>query len=311
MLGLGASYRRSFWLSLLIHGGVLLLALVSLDTTMHHAFTAQKKPQDNVNIVEAVSVNQADVEKQIQAIKHREEQKRQAVLAKQRAAAKAKREREAEIKRQAELKKQRAREAAARKAAAAKAAAEKKRLAELKKKEEARKQAEAEKQRLAAQEKARKAKAAAEAKRKAELAKQQEAERQKQLAEQKRKDELQKQLQAQLEAEQRARAEARARWLNAEVDKYKGMILRSISQRWLIPDRTNPEQTVRLFIRIGPGGIVLDVRLLSSSGDPVLDRSAIAAVYKAAPLPVPEQDEVFDKFRELDLTMRPESVMNS
>ena len=62
----------------------------------------------------------------------------------------------------------------------------------------------------------------------------------------------------------------------------------------------------KLLIRLAQGGKVEQVSLLKSSGDPVLDRSAMSAVYKASPLPVPAEAENFDKFRVLRLTVRPE-----
>lgn len=95
-----------------------------------------------------------------------------------------------------------------------------------------------------------------------------------------------------------------------EIDQYKALIVQSIAQHWLVPDASNKVISCQLLIRLAPGGSVLDVRMVRSSGDPVLDRSAQMAVYKASPLPVPKDSDLFNKFRELNLTVRPETVLN-
>ncbi len=54
--------------------------------------------------------------------------------------------------------------------------------------------------------------------------------------------------------------------------------------------------------------LVLEVNLMHSSGDSVLDRSAQTAIYKASPLPVPSDPATFELFRDISLTVRPENV---
>ena len=55
------------------------------------------------------------------------------------------------------------------------------------------------------------------------------------------------------------------------------------------------------------GEVVADsVRLVRSSGDPAYDRSVVAAVYKASPLPVPA-GPLFERFRKLRLEFKPGS----
>jgi colicin import membrane protein len=94
--------------------------------------------------------------------------------------------------------------------------------------------------------------------------------------------------------------------MQGEVDKYKAMILKAIGQQWIIPDTSNKDLSCKLHIRLTPTGMVLNVKLLSSSGDDALDRSAIAAVYKSSPLPVPTDSGAFEQFREFNLTVHPE-----
>ncbi len=131
------------------------------------------------------------------------------------------------------------------------------------------------------------------------------------LIEAKKLEQLKKE-QASLEkqkAEEKARidAENRARMAGV-IDKYKALILGAISKEWIVPDQVDQTLSSRFKIRLAPNGTVLDVQLTRSSGDVVLDRSAEAAIYKASPLPVPGEPDVFRQFREISLTVRPEHV---
>jgi colicin import membrane protein len=96
-----------------------------------------------------------------------------------------------------------------------------------------------------------------------------------------------------------------------EIDKYKAMMVQAISRQWLVPDNVNNNIVCKLLIHLAPGGVVLSTEITQSSGNPALDRSAQAAVYKASPLPVPDESNLFDKFRVVSLTVRPEHIQSS
>jgi colicin import membrane protein len=114
---------------------------------------------------------------------------------------------------------------------------------------------------------------------------------------------------AQEAAMQKATADAANRTrIAGVVDKYKALIISAISQQWILPDHADSRLSSQFKIRLAPNGTVLDVSLMRSSGDPVLDRSAQSAIYKASPLPVPADSETFDLFREISLTVRPENA---
>lgn len=98
---------------------------------------------------------------------------------------------------------------------------------------------------------------------------------------------------------------------SGEVNKYKALILQAISEHWIIPTQANKHLYCELMIRIAPGGMVLEVQLIKTSGDPSLDSSARAAVLKASPLPVPSNPETFEAFRQFVLKVKPENVLNS
>lgn len=192
---------------------------------------------------------------------------------------------------------------------------EAKRIAlEKKKQQEEREQkekAEAEKKRKAEEEKKRKAeeekkKKEAEAKKK----KEEEEKRQKAEAEKKRKAEEAKrraQQEADLEAQMEAEAEAsaaRRQQVLSEVDKYKALIYNKVKRNWIVP--ANPVGDCRVQVRLGPGGMVLDVS--DGIGDAVLCRSAVAAVRKAEPLPVPTAPDVFEELRVINFKMDPKDA---
>ena len=52
-------------------------------------------------------------------------------------------------------------------------------------------------------------------------------------------------------------------------------------------------------------GAVTAVQIAQSSGDTAFDNSAVAAVQKASPLPVPGDPEVLSKFRNFNFRFKP------
>lgn len=120
-----------------------------------------------------------------------------------------------------------------------------------------------------------------------------------------------KSLQQQLLQEQKRLASVMSQQTRGVVDKYKALILQTISQNWIIPNNVDKHLTAQLLIRVAPGGLVLDVQLIKSSGDETLDRSARAAVFKSSPLPVPTDTEAFAAFKQFVLKVKPENVMST
>lgn len=92
------------------------------------------------------------------------------------------------------------------------------------------------------------------------------------------------------------------------VDKYKALIIDAISRQWILPENVDHGLSSQFRIRLAPDGGVLMVSLIRSSGDPILDRSAQTAIYKASPLPVPGDPSTFNLFRDISLTVRPENI---
>lgn len=95
------------------------------------------------------------------------------------------------------------------------------------------------------------------------------------------------------------------------INKYKAQILQAIAQQWVIPSHVDKNLYCELLIRLDPGGVVLEVTVTRSSGDVILDRSAQAAVFKASPLPVPNDILSFEPFRHFVLKVKPENILEN
>lgn len=123
------------------------------------------------------------------------------------------------------------------------------------------------------------------------------------------KEHAEKTLRQQLLDEQIHLKGKQMRQAQGEINKYKALIIQSISEHWLIPAQSDRRLSCELRIHVAPSGMVLDVQVTKSSGDPALDSSARAAVLKASPLPVPKDTQAFAAFREFVLKVKPENVI--
>jgi len=110
-------------------------------------------------------------------------------------------------------------------------------------------------------------------------------------------------------AEQNHRNALHAAQVQGTIDRYQALILQSISQNWMIPPGIDKQLSCTLNIQLAPDGSVLNVSLSQSSGNVLLDRSAVAAVYKSSPLPVPKDSDAFETFRNFDLLVKPEDIL--
>jgi len=132
--------------------------------------------------------------------------------------------------------------------------------------------------------------------------KQQELKLQQQIqSEQMRQAEQQRQqqvLQQQILA-QHASAQARV------VGEYKDRIRAKIQGRVILPPDLAGNPQAEFDVVVLPSGDVLTVKLTRSSGQPAYDRAVENAIYKAQPLPLPPDQNLFREFRELHLQFRP------
>lgn len=107
------------------------------------------------------------------------------------------------------------------------------------------------------------------------------------------------------QAEQaRIRAEV-DRATKVQVERYQDMIRGKIRRNIVMPPDVPDSAKAEFKVTLLPGGDVLDVVLLQSSGNAAYDNAAERAIYKAQPLPVPADATLQQMFRELRLTIRP------
>ena len=109
--------------------------------------------------------------------------------------------------------------------------------------------------------------------------------------------------------------------INAEIDAieavtdderamaYVGQIQADIGQNWSRPPSARNGMQTLLKVFLVPTGEVVDVSVLTSSGNDAFDRSAIQAVRKVRRFDVPRDPRLFEeKFREFEVLFRPEDL---
>ncbi|BDM64958.1 protein TolA [Shewanella sp. NFH-SH190041] len=293
-----------------LHLGVIAVLILGVDFTS----TPPKVPQVKQPPVQAVVVDQKQVTAQVERLKQqrlneqRKEQARQAELDRKAKEARQAREKEQARIKQLEVERKQQEVAAQRATDAAK-------VAKLKEQQEKQKAAAAEadrKQKEAERQAAEEAAKQAEAKRQAEEAaakkaaqerkRREEAERKRQAEENARKEQ-ERQMQEQLAAEQAAISARRNQQVVSEVQRYTAMIKATI-ERNLVVNESMRGQSCRVYIRLARDGFVTATRTLN--GNPLVCRAAEAAINKAGRLPVSSEPDVYNKLKEINLTVQPE-----
>ena len=116
------------------------------------------------------------------------------------------------------------------------------------------------------------------------------------------KAEAQEKLAAQKRA---AEAQAAASADSKLVEEYKQRIVAKVRQNLIEPPGLQGSPTAEFDVVIIPGGDVLNIKLARSSGVPAYDAAVESAIRRAAPLPLPPNPELFQRFRDLHLLVRP------
>ncbi len=279
-------YRLPLLISLSLHGVLIGLLAFSLEQNPEVLEVPATAPEQQA--VQAVAVDAAQVEAEVErlrnardAARQAEQQRVQEASARQRQAreqaAQAERKRKAEERRLADLARKRAAEEQRRAEAEKQRQAEEQRLAEL----ERQRTLEAEKRR---QEEERQRREEAERKRQAE------EERQRLAAEQALKAQLAEEEQRLAAERSRANLRLRAQYVAEISDK--------VQRNWLRPPGIPAGLRCSVRVRQLPGGEVVGVSIVESSGNVAFDRSVEGAVRKASPLPAPPDPALFE--REID-----------
>jgi colicin import membrane protein len=152
---------------------------------------------------------------------------------------------------------------------------------------------------------------ASEAKRQTALERQKKAEAKKQVALEKKQREKAVKGSHQTERKQSGKAQKRERQKQNEqkakqgrINTVTGLIHQKVNGYWFWTRETE-HLSCLVKIYLLPGGKVLKVDIINSSGNTAFDNSAIRAIYDASPLPVPA--DVFDEFRSFTFLFDPDA----
>jgi len=85
----------------------------------------------------------------------------------------------------------------------------------------------------------------------------------------------------------------------------KALIHRKVTQNWNQPNSVAKKLACTIKVELIPSGDVMTVHVIKSSGNALFDNSAERAVYKASPLPVPKDPDVFKQFRRFTFVFSP------
>ena len=117
-------------------------------------------------------------------------------------------------------------------------------------------------------------------------------------------EEQQRSMEKALAEEQRAQKNA------VITNSIVSQIQAKIYEAWRYPPSARPEMEVIVRIALVPTGEVIQVVLEKSSGNQALDRSVLAAVKRAEPLPVPSDNRLFEQqFRNFVMSFKPEDAV--
>ena len=260
---------RSFLYSLVLHVVVITALVVNFDSARRPAV----KPQPKENIVEAVTVDDKAVEKELQRLRELEQEKQRAMEKKLK-----------DLERQADAVEKKRKEEEKRS-----------RAAERKRKEEEQRQTEAERNR-----KEEERKTAAERERIKQEKRKAEAER-KRIEQEKLKAEAEQKRKLEEKKKKVAEAAMRQQLAQEQRNQDKKTLQNIVAEIYQVVtgnfNKTGLPKGLEcvLSVQTIPGGEVISVTVNKASGNEVFDRRAVTAVEKASPLPLPEDPATFDR----------------
>lgn len=287
------SEKISLALALGLHIALGLLLIISFEHTIH--IIPAPSVDENKEVIEAVVVNKKSLQDEVdrlamlEAKRKQQEQAKKQELIRQENEIKQKREKEEQL--LVELKK---------KNEQLKKEAELQRLAKEQQEQELKDKVKAEQENLKKIQKQKEEALALAAKNKAIVEqKAQELAKQEEKARQKEKE----------AAEQIAKQTANARLNQNEISRFMSLMQNKIHQNWRQPLGFNFNgYKCKILVRLMPTGDVAEARILESSGSVEYDRSAVVAIEKASPLPMPDDPAVANQFREFSFTFNPEAA---
>jgi colicin import membrane protein len=103
-----------------------------------------------------------------------------------------------------------------------------------------------------------------------------------------------------------AKQQEQAAALGKLIDEYRAKIQSKIRRNIVQPQTVSEDARAEFLVTLLPGGDVLTAKLIKSSGNKAYDDQVERAILKSTPLPVPPDVQLFNRFRELDLTFKPD-----
>jgi colicin import membrane protein len=293
-------HPRAFMYAVLVHLALAIMLVFSMDWTPKPTATGAAKPEP----VQAVIVDESKVNAEMQRLQDAERRKEQEAAERVRKleeqAQQAETARKQEQQRLEELKQQQVTEQKRLQEQEAKRKLEQQKQAEAKRKADAEAKAKAEADAKRKAETEAKAKAEAEAKAKAAAKAKAEAEAKAKAAAERKAAE--KALQDQLTAERAALDAARNQQI---LGQYTAAMRQKVERNWIQPPSFRVGLSCTVRVQLMPGGDVASVQIVQSSGDAAYDRSVEAAVYRAAPLPIPPDPALFESLRVIQFVFAP------
>lgn len=92
--------------------------------------------------------------------------------------------------------------------------------------------------------------------------------------------------------------------VNDPISGFQQAIMQTIAYFWKQPANLNADDFCTYLVALSSNGSIVTIKLDQSSGNAALERSAKAAIQAAEPLPVPEQQKLYEHFKELRLIFR-------
>ncbi|MDR9481143.1 MAG: cell envelope integrity protein TolA, partial [Spiribacter sp.] len=104
-----------------------------------------------------------------------------------------------------------------------------------------------------------------------------------------------------------AEAAEQARRLEEARGTFDGAIRQKIERAWTRPASVPSGLSCVVAVRLGPGGSVLSAQVVQSSGNSAFDQSAERAVFRADPLPMPDEAALAAPYRQgVELVFNPD-----
>ena len=92
-----------------------------------------------------------------------------------------------------------------------------------------------------------------------------------------------------------AEEEAFAAQNSTDAQVYHNMVIQKVNRNWARPGTARDDLKCIVAVRQLPGGEVVDARVIECNADEIVQRSVVAAVRRASPLPQPSNPLLFDR----------------